>query len=83
MLEVIPYIHAEHFPLDICAVSLQRARKEHAEMKLRRKSRARDPKLKDGELDELAQQAADEASVIASRPCHYCTRLGSIPYFQY
>lgn len=42
--------------------SLQRARKEHAEMKRRRKSKARDPKLKGDELDDLAQQAADEAS---------------------
>ncbi len=31
-------------------------------MKLRRKSKAREPKLKGDELDDLAQQAADEAS---------------------
>ena len=31
-------------------------------MKRRRKSKARDPKLKGDELDDLAQQAADEAS---------------------
>ena len=41
---------------------MQRAKKEHAAMKLRRASRARDPKLKGDELDELAEQAADEAS---------------------
>lgn len=41
---------------------MQRAKKEHADMKLRRASRARDPKLTGDELDELADQAADEAS---------------------
>ena len=47
-------------------------------MKLRRKSKARDTKLKGEELDELAQEAADEASNLSPVSALHSSRYGAV-----